>query len=84
MPGSKRAKHSRPAGTKRMARKNTIRDARLASQAYAATLRRLTTAQALHSPDTLELSAAEFIARNYHQRAMRELSLWETINVYHH
>jgi hypothetical protein len=40
-----------------------------------ATLRRLTTAQALHSPDTLELSAAEYMARTNHQRVMRELSL---------
>lgn len=55
------------------ARKNAIREACAASQAYAATLRRLNTAQALHSPDTLELSAAEYVARNYHQRAMREL-----------
>lgn len=55
------------------ARKNAIRDARIASQAYAATLRRLTTAQALHSPETLELSAAEYMARTNHQRAMREL-----------
>jgi hypothetical protein len=56
-----------------MARKNAIREARAASQAYAASLRRLTTAQALHSPDTLELSAAEYMARTNHQRAMREL-----------
>ncbi|WP_416193598.1 hypothetical protein [Nitrobacter sp. TKz-YC01] len=56
-----------------MARKNAIREARAASQAYAASLRRLTAAQALHSPDTLELSAAEYMARNIHQRAMREL-----------
>lgn len=56
-----------------MARKNAIREARAASQAYAAIQRRLTTARALHSPDTLELSAAEYMARTNHQRAMREL-----------
>jgi hypothetical protein len=56
-----------------MARNNAIRKAKLASQAYAASLRRLTSAQALHSPDTLELSAAEYMARTYHQRAMRKL-----------
>lgn len=56
-----------------MTRKNAIREARLASQAYAASLRRLTTARALHLPDTLELSAAEYVARTNHQRAMREL-----------
>lgn len=57
-----------------MTRKNTIREVKLASQAYAASLRRLTTAQALHSPDTLELSAAEFIAHTNHQRALAALN----------
>ena len=57
-----------------MPRKNAIREARLASQAYAATLHRLTTAQALHSPDTLELSAAEYMARTNHQRALAALN----------
>ena len=64
MPGSKRAKHSRPAGTKGMARKNTIREARAASQALCRDPAPLDPAQALHSPDTLELSAAEYVARN--------------------
>jgi hypothetical protein len=49
-----------------MTRENLLTEARLASQAYAATLRRLTTAQELHSPDTLELSTAERIARTNH------------------
>jgi hypothetical protein len=57
-----------------MVRKNAIREARRASQAYAATLRRLTTARALHSPDTLELSAAEYLARTNHQRALAALN----------
>ena len=55
-------------------RKNTLREARTASQAYAATLRRLTTARALHSPNTLELSAAEHMARTDHQRALAALN----------
>jgi hypothetical protein len=55
-----------------MTRENLVTKAR-AAQLYTATLPRLTTAQALHSPDTLELSAAEYMARTYHQRAMRKL-----------
>jgi hypothetical protein len=58
-----------------MARKNAIREARAASQAYAVALRRLTAAQALRSPDTLELSATEYVARTNHQRVMRELNI---------
>lgn len=58
-----------------MTRKNALREAGLTSKAYAATLRRLTTARALHSPDTIELSAAEYMARTNHQRVMRELTL---------
>lgn len=61
-------------GLRGMTRKNAIREARLASQAYAATLRRLTAAQALHSPDTLELSAAEYMARTHHQCALAALN----------
>jgi hypothetical protein len=57
-----------------MPRKNAIREARLASQAYIAIQRRLTTAQALHSPDTLKLSAAEYMARTHHQRALAALN----------
>lgn len=58
-------------GLRGMARKNTIREARLASQTYAATLRRLTAAQALHLPDTLE---AECMARTHHRRAFAALN----------
>jgi hypothetical protein len=57
-----------------MARKNAIWEARAASQAYAASLRRLTTARALHSPNALELSAAEYMARNHHRRALAKLN----------
>jgi hypothetical protein len=54
--------------------RNLVTEARAASQVYAATLRRLTTAQALHSPDTLKLSAAEYMARTHHQRALAALN----------
>ncbi len=57
-----------------MPRKNTIRKTRLASQAYAAIQRSLTTAWALHSPDTLELSAVEYMAGTYQQRALAALN----------
>jgi hypothetical protein len=53
----------------------SVRDARRASQAYAVALRRLSVAQALRSPDTLELSAAEYVARTNYQRTMRELNI---------
>jgi hypothetical protein len=56
-------------------RRNPIREARAVSQAHAVALRRLTIAQALRSPDTLELSAAEYVARTNYQRALRELNI---------
>jgi hypothetical protein len=58
-----------------VSRKYPIREARAVSQTYAVALRRLAVAQALRSPDTLELSAAEYVARTNYQRAMRELNI---------
>jgi hypothetical protein len=74
MPGSKRAKHSRRAGTKRIAaRKNAIRDARLALQAYARARKQLIEATTLQS-DTVAAAANEYSANQLWRSSLAALN----------
>jgi hypothetical protein len=74
MPGSRRVKRSRPAETKDMAaRKNVIREARLASQTYARARKQLIEAAALQS-DTVAAAANEHSANQLWRRALATLN----------
>lgn len=74
MPGSKRAKLSKPAGTKGMAaRKNAIHAARLASQAYARARKQLIEATALQR-DTIAAAANEYSANQLWRRSLASLN----------
>lgn len=57
-----------------MTSQHAIRDARLASQVYRESMRRLTAAMALET-DAFEHAATEYVAHLNYQRAMRELNL---------
>ncbi|WP_309774439.1 hypothetical protein, partial [Nitrobacter vulgaris] len=73
-PGSKPAKHSRLVRTKGMAaRKNAIREARAASQAFASARKQLIEATALQR-DTIAAAANEYSANQLWRRAVAAIT----------